>query len=136
MKKYLSSLIIALLAVIVAWQWHHYRGLIDENDRELQLMKTHVHTLETQVLALEQGLADAESRSIETVLEDANELLVEGWAGVLKEFKNELERAKDNVLGKNGQHVEQGKPANPPNGQGKHENKVPDEQTKTQGKST
>jgi len=97
-KAFIGALVVLL--IFISWRWAEAEAELSKERAQLATLNLHVTQLEMQVFELHQALVQEKDQSIEGRIDDANEVLLEGWKTLLGDFKRRLEEAKKQLLDK------------------------------------
>lgn len=83
-----------LINVLLAWRWYTVEQELHERTMLLENMEKHALELEKRLFALEQGRAETESESL---YDELDSTLFDGWAELLKEFKGRVDEIQKQI---------------------------------------
>lgn len=85
---------VAVMAGLV-WQWYESRQREEQLRQQLAEMQAQVVQLQEQVGSLRQEVQTLDESSVEGLVRDANEAILQGWEALVDTVENELKKARE-----------------------------------------
>lgn len=100
----MNKLLVVLLVVTLAISgWMHYdtQQQLLASQRQIHQLNTQIAQLSEQMVLVHQELSRVNTDSIDGIVKDANEALLNGWESLVNTVGEELKRAREQGAGTN-----------------------------------
>ncbi|MGJ8687399.1 MAG: hypothetical protein ACSHWQ_07960 [Spongiibacteraceae bacterium] len=98
MKNINSALLTLLLIAVVGygvWQHQITQAYRQQSSASLVQLSLRLDSIEAQMAAAKDELQKIDDNSVSGIIDNANEVLINGWSAMMRVVENELEKARD-----------------------------------------
>lgn len=98
MKNINTALLALLLIAVVGygvWQHQTTQAYRQQSSASLVQLSLRLDSIEAQMAAAKDELQKIDENSVSGIIDNANEVLINGWSAMMRAVESELEKAKE-----------------------------------------
>jgi cell division protein FtsL len=109
----LISLVLAIMVGVLGWMLYQTQMQLDVSRNQVQLLQQSLEVTQAEVADLKDQVAELDRTSIQGLVRDANDAILDGWEAMVKTVEEEVKRARKTME----QSLPQDNTAQPPKNQ-------------------